>query len=164
MSDRGRAESELRHRVDHDSLTGLWNRDTLLAYVARMIDRGYRPGLVFIDLDRFKEVNDSYGHVAGDRVLAAIAERLCRGAGHDGAVARYAGDEFCIVVDDPDDLDEVAARVRVELATPVDIGAVTLVVAATLGLAVCQPGDTPDTLLDRADRAMYEGKARLPRH
>jgi len=164
VSDRRREESELRHRVDHDGLTGLWNRDTLLAYIARMIDRGYRPGLVFVDLDRFKEVNDSYGHVAGDRVLAAIAERLSTGAGHDGAVARYAGDEFCIVVDDPDDLDEVVARVRLQLATPIDIGTVTLVIAATLGTAICQVGDSPDALVDRADRAMYEGKARQPRH
>ncbi|MEZ5177196.1 MAG: sensor domain-containing diguanylate cyclase [Acidimicrobiales bacterium] len=160
VSDRRRAESELRHRVDHDGLTGVWNRDALLAYLDRMVERGYQPGLVFIDLDRFKEVNDSYGHVAGDRVLAAVADRLCRAASNDGTVGRYAGDEFCIVVDDPDDLEPVTERVRTLLADPIDAGPVHLVVAATLGTAVCRTGDSSESLVDRADRAMYEGKAR----
>ncbi len=163
VSDRGRAESELRHRVDHDGLTGVWNRDALLAYLDRMVERGYQPGLVFIDLDRFKEVNDSYGHVAGDRVLAAVADRLCRAASNDGTVGRYAGDEFCIVVDDPDDLELVAGRVRAALADPVDVGNLDLTVAATLGTAVCRAGDSSESLVDRADRAMYEGKAQRQR-
>lgn len=163
VSDRGRAESELRHRVDHDGLTGVWNREALLAYLERMLGRGYQPGLVFIDLDRFKEVNDSYGHVAGDRVLEAVADRLCRASSNDGTVGRYAGDEFCIVVDDPDDLEQVAERVRAVLADPIDVGNVDLVVDATLGLATCRSGDSPESLVDRADRAMYEGKAHRQR-
>ena len=163
VSDRRRAESELRHRVDHDSLTGVWNRDALLVYVDRMVERGYQPGLVFIDLDRFKEVNDSYGHVAGDRVLAEVADRLCRAASNDGTVGRYAGDEFCIVVDDPDDLEPVTDRIRALLADPIDVGDLDLVIAATLGTAVCRTGDSSESLVDRADRAMYEGKAQRQR-
>ena len=158
VSDRRRAESELRHRVDHDSLTQVWNRDAMLAYLTRMIGRGYRPGLVFIDLDRFKEVNDSHGHVAGDRVLVGVAERLCVATGPEGSVARYAGDEFCIVVDDPADLEGVAARVRRVLGEPFDIGGVELAVSASLGLAVGGPGDDPELLVHRADLDMYDGK------
>ncbi len=162
VSSRRRAEAELRHRVDHDTLTGVWNRDSLLSHLTRMLGRGHRPGLVFVDLDDFKQVNDRHGHIAGDRVLAAMAERLCVATGLDGAVARYAGDEFCIVVDDPDDLDEVAARVRQVLDEPFDIGAHELMVTATLGLSVGAPGDSPELLVHRADQAMYRGKADRP--
>jgi diguanylate cyclase (GGDEF)-like protein/PAS domain S-box-containing protein len=164
VSDRSRIESELRHRVDHDGLTGAWNRHSLSAYLHRMLTRGYLPGLVFIDLDHFKDINDRHGHLAGDAVIIELAVRLSDAAGHEGSVARYAGDEFCIVVDDPDDLEEVAARTRACFDAPFDVGPDALVVAGSVGAAIARSGDTPDALVHRADSDMYERKkaGRLP--
>lgn len=158
VSDRSRTESELRHRVDHDGLTGAWNRHALVAYLHRMLHRGYLPGLVFIDLDRFKEINDLHGHLAGDEVITGLAERLADAAGHEGSVARYAGDEFCIVVDDPDDLDVVAERTRRSFDEPFAIPGSTLVVTGSVGSARSRSGDSPESLVHRADQAMYQVK------
>lgn len=159
VSSRRRTESELRHRVDHDALTGLSNRDAMTSYVARMLDHGFLPALVFVDLDDFKGINDSYGHVAGDLLLSEVAARLCAAAGLEGSVARYAGDEFCLVVDDPLEVETVADRARRRLQDPFVLGGEVLAVSATLGVAVGRPGDTAATLVDRADQAMYAGKA-----
>ena len=158
VSDRSRTESELRHRVDHDGLTGSWNRHALVAYLHRMLTRGYLPGLVFIDLDRFKEINDLHGHLAGDQVIIILAERLAEAAGHEGSVARYAGDEFCIVVDDPDDLDEVAERTRRAFEAPFEVGENGLSVNGSVGTACSRSGDSPEALVHRADQAMYQIK------
>jgi diguanylate cyclase (GGDEF)-like protein/PAS domain S-box-containing protein len=158
VSDRSRTESELRHRVDHDGLTGAWNRHALVAYLHRMLNRGYLPGLVFIDLDRFKEINDRHGHLTGDDVIVALAERLADAAGHEGSVARYAGDEFCIVVDDPDDLEAVAERTRAAFEQPFQVGAHALVVTGSVGAAASRSGDSPESLVHRADQAMYGNK------
>lgn len=158
VSDRSRTESELRHRVDHDGLTGAWNRHSLVAYLHRMLTRGYLPGLVFIDVDRFKSINDRHGHLTGDAVIVELAERLRVAAGHEGSVARYAGDEFCIVVDDADDLDAVVERARAALAEPFAAGG-GLAVTASVGAALSRSGDTPETLVHRADQAMYQAKA-----
>jgi len=158
VSDRSRVESELRHRVDHDGLTGAWNRHSLVAYLHRMLTRGYLPGLVFIDLDQFKEVNDQHGHLAGDAVIIELARRLSEAAGHEGSVARYAGDEFCIVVDDPDELELVARRTQQAFDRPFDVGGDSIGVEGSVGTALSRSGDTPDTLVHRADQAMYEVK------
>lgn len=158
VSDRSRTESELRHRVDHDGLTGAWNRHALVAYLHRMLNRGYLPGLVFIDLDRFKEINDRHGHLTGDGVIIGLAERLADAAGHEGSVARYAGDEFCIVVDDPDDLDLVAERTRHAFDLPFEVQGQELAVTGSVGSARSRSGDTPESLVHRADQAMYEAK------
>lgn len=158
VSDRSRIESELRHRVDHDGLTGAWNRHSLVAYLHRMLTRGYLPALVFIDLDRFKDINDRHGHLAGDAVIIELAARLSTAAGHEGSVARYAGDEFCIVVDDPDDLDDVAERTRAAFVEPFDLGPTSILVEASVGAAAARSGDTPEALVHRADQAMYRRK------
>lgn len=158
VSDRSRTESELRHRVDHDGLTGSWNRHALVAYLHRMLNRGYLPGLVFIDLDRFKEINDRYGHLTGDGVIMDLAERLACAAGHEGSVARYAGDEFCIVVDDPDDLELVAERTRRAFDEPFDVNGHTLAVTGSIGTAGGRSGDSPESLVHRADQSMYQVK------
>ncbi|MCB1038504.1 MAG: GGDEF domain-containing protein [Acidimicrobiales bacterium] len=158
VSDRSRAESELRHRVDHDGLTGAWNRHSLVAYLHRMLTRGYLPALVFVDLDRFKDINDRHGHLAGDAVIVELGRRLADAASHEGSVARYAGDEFCIVVDDPDDVAEVAERTRAAFAEPFDVGRDALVVSGSVGVAVARSGDTPEALVHRADQDMYRVK------
>lgn len=158
VSDRSRTESELRHRVDHDGLTGAWNRHSMMAYLHRMLTRGYLPAVVFIDLDRFKQINDVHGHLAGDAVIVELAGRLREAAGHEGSVARYAGDEFCIVVDDADDLDLVSERTRELFATPFDLGKQAISVSASVGAVVARSGDTPELLVHRADQAMYQTK------
>jgi cyclic di-GMP phosphodiesterase Gmr len=158
VSDRSRTESELRHRVDHDGLTGAWNRHSLVAYLHRMLTRGYLPGLVFIDLDRFKEINDVHGHLVGDAVIVELAARLSEAAGHEGSVARYAGDEFCIVVDDPDDLEEIAERTRCTFVAPFDLGDGPITISGSVGAVRSASGDTPDVLVHRADQAMYRAK------
>ncbi|QXC59612.1 sensor domain-containing diguanylate cyclase [Aquihabitans sp. G128] len=160
VSDRRRAESELRHRVDHDGLTGLCNRDAMVARLNELFAIGRLPGLIFVDLDRFKAVNDEHGHVAGDRVLREIADRLARAAGPgDVMVARYAGDEFCVVVDDPSELDEVLARVRQAMELEFDAGPALVSVSASFGAATARSGERPEVLVHRADQAMYAHKS-----
>ena len=162
VSGRRRTEAELRHRIDHDGLTGVWNRDAMRSHLEPVISGGGRPGLVFIDLDRFKAVNDDHGHLVGDKVLVAVAHRLRFAAGVDGSVVRYAGDEFCIVVDEPTHVDALADRVRDALLEPIDIGdGRTLTASATIGTAVCEAGETSEGLVDRADQDMYRAKRRL---
>ncbi|CAN5493117.1 hypothetical protein BH10ACT1_BH10ACT1_34880 [soil metagenome] len=161
VSDRRKAEHELRFRVEHDDLTGLVNRDTLLARLDDLLDRGLVPGLVFVDLDRFKSINDEHGHVAGDRVLRTIAERLAAAVAdrRDAMVARYAGDEFCVAVEDPRHLDEVLAAVRAALVDPFQVRGEDVRVTASFGAAAARPGERSEALVHRADQEMYADKS-----
>ncbi|MGI8756443.1 MAG: diguanylate cyclase domain-containing protein [Acidimicrobiales bacterium] len=159
VSERRQRESELRHRIDHDDLTGTWTRETLVSYLTRMLAEGHRPGLLFVDVDDFKAVNDTHGHVVGDLVLVELAVRLRRSAGPDGSVARYAGDEFCIAIDDPDDLAADAERAQGALGASFAVAGRRITVSAAVGAARAQLGDSTETLVDRADRAMYAAKA-----
>ena len=127
-----------------------------------MLTRGYLPALVFVDLDRFKDINDAHGHLVGDAVIVELARRLADAASHEGSVARYAGDEFCIVVDDPDDVDLVAERTRAAFDEPFDVDRARLSVGGSVGLARARSGDTAESLVHRADQAMYEAKASDP--
>ncbi len=156
---RRQAESELRRRADHDGLTGVLNRQALFAHLRGRFTLDMLPGLVFIDLDRFKSINDGHGHLTGDRVLKEIAERLTGVIDGQGRVARYAGDEFCLAVDNPAHLEAVVDRVRAVLQAPLSLGGKNLLVTASLGWAHSTPGDGPEELLDRADQAMYSAKA-----
>lgn len=130
VSARRVAELELRHRVEHDGLTGAWNREALLGHLKRLLDQGAAPGLVFVDLDRFKAINDEHG-LAGDRVLHEIAERLADAISGHGIVARYAGDEFCLTVDDPRSLTDVLDRTRSALRQPFDAMGIDVSVSAS---------------------------------
>ena len=160
VSDRRRAESELRHRVDHDGLTGLCNRDAMVAHLDELLGHDRLPGLIFIDLDRFKVVNDEHGHVAGDQVLRQIADRLSDAAARVGAMAaRYAGDEFCLVADEPMHVADLLAWARLAMQEPFDVGGAPVSVSASFGAALARPGDRPDQLVHRADQAMYGAKA-----
>ncbi|MBV9023390.1 MAG: bifunctional diguanylate cyclase/phosphodiesterase [Streptomycetaceae bacterium] len=158
---RARAEEQLR-----DPLTGLPNRQWLLERTWSALDQaerlGERAGLVLIDLDRFRSVNDTLGHLAGDRLLLQIAERLRLALPCGAEVARLGGDEFAVLLpgcDSPTRAQRVARTLVAALGSPLNLDGLTLVLEASAGVAVF-PDHAVDTegLLRRADVAMYEAK------
>ncbi|HEX8903351.1 MAG TPA: diguanylate cyclase, partial [Longimicrobiaceae bacterium] len=169
VTERKRMEDQLLHDAFHDALTGLPNRalfhDRLrhaLDLLRRHPERGF--AVMMLDLDRFKRVNDSFGHLAGDRLIQAAAARL-RALMRDGdTVARFGGDEFALLLDDVPSADEAlrgAERIQAGLAEPFALEGHELFVAASIGIALGQAGDDgPDELLRRADTAMYRAKER----
>jgi diguanylate cyclase (GGDEF)-like protein len=158
---RARAEEQLR-----DPLTGLPNRQWLLERTWSALDHaerlGERAGLVLIDLDRFRSVNDTLGHLAGDRLLLQIAERLRLALPRGAEAARLGGDEFAVLLpgcDSPTRAQRVARTLVAALGSPLDLDGLTLVLEASAGVAVF-PDHAADAegLLRRADVAMYEAK------
>ncbi|MGY6499950.1 MAG: diguanylate cyclase domain-containing protein [Acidimicrobiales bacterium] len=153
------------HRAHHDPLTELPNRASIEEMIATLCAK--TPGradigIVFIDLDRFKSVNDTHGHQAGDEVLRVVGQRLSRVIRSEDVVGRYGGDEFVVVcpgVTDPGVVDRVAHRVQATIAeTPIVVGEHSFDVGASVGTAI-GPGETsPDAFLHAADVAMYEAK------
>ncbi|QYG94655.1 EAL domain-containing protein [Iamia sp. SCSIO 61187] len=165
--DRHAAVTELAHREMHDALTGLPNRTLLLDRLQTALDRAHRTesevGVVYVDLDHFKLVNDTYGLAQGDEVLSAVADRLRRATRPDDTIARVAADEFVVVCARPGRLDTVLAvadRLREALAEPFSPGGGDLVLTASLGLALSHPGVDAPTLLRQADAAMLRAKQR----
>lgn len=165
VGERKQLEDELVHQATHDRLTGLPNRHTLLDEVGSRLTGPLsgRFGLLYIDLDHFKPVNDVHGHDAGDRVLVTVAERLRRLVDSRGVVARLGGDEFIVVLDDvdPDAARAVGDAVLHAVRTPIVIGTALAHIDASVGIVVASPGVevTPDQLIRQADEAMYEAKA-----
>jgi diguanylate cyclase (GGDEF)-like protein/PAS domain S-box-containing protein len=167
ITDRKRLESKLIHDALHDPLTGLANRVLLRDHLERALARrGRSPGtiaLLFVDLDDFKRVNDSYGHAAGDQILVRVAERLVETVRAEDVVGRQSGDEFAVLlaqVRDPDEATTSAKRILGELRRPILLGAHSIVVGGTIGVAVAmEPGATAEDLLTQADAAMYAAKA-----
>ncbi|WP_369257149.1 diguanylate cyclase domain-containing protein [Geodermatophilus amargosae] len=162
-------EARVRRQAVTDPLTGLANRSALFAVLAARlhVETGDGCGLLFCDLDGFKEVNDRYGHAAGDRLLVAVAGRLREIAGPDDVVARLGGDEFVLVTrgTDPGALGARARRLEAVLAAPFDVvGSASgdgdeVRIGASTGTAVGSPGEDPDTVMTRADMAMYGVKS-----
>jgi diguanylate cyclase (GGDEF)-like protein len=160
-----RASRRLRHQASHDALTDLSNRVELYELGARALAGARRDGtlaaLLLIDLDRFKEVNDTMGHEQGDRLLVDVARRLRSVLRADDILARLGGDEFAVLAALPNRgaLGEVATRLHAALARPFDVGGVAIELGASIGIAL-QPdhGDDVSTLLRHADVAMYEAK------
>ncbi|HYA52223.1 MAG TPA: EAL domain-containing protein, partial [Streptosporangiaceae bacterium] len=156
------------HQAHHDELTGLPNRalllrrtDDALLGVARS---GGRAGLLLLDLDRFKEVNDTLGHPAGDALLRVVAHRLTHSVRPGDLVARLGGDEFAVLLPAAADAGvarEVAVRLRAALAEPIRLGGILFEIEASIGIAL-YPDDatTVEVLLQRADVAMYLAKER----
>jgi diguanylate cyclase (GGDEF)-like protein/PAS domain S-box-containing protein len=168
--ERRMADDQLRHRVLHDELTGLPNRtqfvDTLNRALDRAGDSGAPVGVLFLDLDHFKLINDSLGHHKGDDLLRAIAPRLRSHLRPGDAVARFGGDEFGILVEQLADEREalaIAERVNRAFDHPFQISGVEHYISGSVGIAVAQPGEPEadaDSLIRDADAAMYRAKER----
>jgi diguanylate cyclase (GGDEF)-like protein len=163
----GRLVDALRHQAAHDPLTGLANRAGFGGRMTRVIERAgdAHVGLLFVDLDGFKQVNDLHGHAAGDQLLQAVARRLLGLVRLEDTVARLGGDEFAVILTDADSAEEVsvaAARVREAIAEPFDLGdGIVVTVGASVGEARWPAdGAELDALLRHADAAMYREKSR----
>ncbi len=159
------AEDALAHQALHDGLTGLPNRALLLDRLERALEDPRRGvvAVVFMDLDRFKWVNDSVGHSAGDDLLVGVAERLSSVLRASDTLARFGGDEFVLVCDrltDERQLFEVVARLTSALEDAISVNGQEVVVTASMGLAVAEVGQhvEPEVLIRDADTAMYRAK------
>jgi len=163
-----RANNELQHQATHDALTGLPNRLLFLDRLGREIARGEREGQLFavlvVDLDRFKVINDTLGHGAGDQLLIEISHRLSNAVRGADTVARTGGDEFLVLVTglgEPADAAAAAAKIVAELDRAVSLGGTEVHPSASIGISV-YPADgvDTDTLVAHADEAMYFAKQR----
>jgi diguanylate cyclase (GGDEF)-like protein len=168
IEERLQAQQQLEHDAQHDSLTGLANRvlfnsrlELALASKQRYTDSNF--ALIFIDLDRFKQINDSLGHMAGDLFLKEVALRIgsCI-RGHD-LLARLGGDEFVVLFDNydsPNDVEEISARIISSIAKPFNIENKDMYSGASIGIAYIESGyQTADEVLRDADAAMYQAKS-----
>ncbi|MFU8764178.1 MAG: putative bifunctional diguanylate cyclase/phosphodiesterase, partial [Haliea sp.] len=162
-----RHEIELHQRANYDELTKLPNRHLLMERVSRAISAGRRHGtgvaVLFLDLDRFKVINDSLGHSVGDQLLTQVALKLVRILRESDSVCRWGGDEFVMVLEDVyriEDVETAARKVIAELAKPFFVGEHHLQVSTSIGIA-CFPQDGDDgmTLMKHADISMYQAKA-----
>ncbi|MBV8466637.1 MAG: PAS domain S-box protein [Burkholderiales bacterium] len=165
---RKETESRLHYLAHHDDLTGLLNRGSLMTHLDSAIRRvqahSARLAVLFLDLDRFKAVNDTLGHEAGDQLLMAATERLRFHVKDKDVIARLGGDEFTVMLEDiagPEVAGEVAGRIVESMAQPFVINGHEMFVTASVGVAMC-PSDGVDaqTLLKNADVAMYRAKER----
>ncbi|GAB2620816.1 hypothetical protein Aab01nite_35360 [Paractinoplanes abujensis] len=166
VTERRRLEAELTHRVFHDAMTGLANRVLFHDRLGHALARGARDGSVvgvlFIDLDDFKKVNDTLGHAAGDQLLIGVADRIAGALRADDTAARLGGDEFAALVEnvqDPGAVEETAQRILAALAEPItmDDGS-ELTAVASIGITTTPEADTADELLRQADLALYVAK------
>lgn len=162
-------ERELRRQSLHDSLTGLPNRQALRNRLARCLEArpgeaSVRSGLLYVDLDRFKTVNDSLGYAAGDQVLRAAAGRLEGAVPEEATAARLAGDEFAVLLPSLDadgaerEARQAARRAVADLESPYHLAGEEVSLGVTVGIALSEPGLTAERLLQRADLAMHHVK------
>lgn len=168
ITDRKRAEEKIHFMAHHDALSGLANRLRLMDRLSEALLRAQRNGsrvvVIFIDLDNFKDVNDSLGHKAGDKVLKTVAKRMAKCVRATDTVARFGGDEFVIVLNDaPEQLDpaHVVRKVREQISEPILADGQLLHVSCSIGVtAYPDDGTDAETLLANADAAMYSAKER----
>lgn len=160
------AREDLRFRATHDALTGIFNRGTILELLHRELARAARSksttGILMLDLDHFKQVNDNYGHLAGDVVLKEVAQRISQAVRSYDLVARYGGEEFLIVVPgcNEEQIQDCAERVRSAIASaPVMVHSSRIPVTISIGATVASRGAITETvILAAADVALYQAK------
>ena len=166
VTEQRRAQALAVHLAHHDAMTGLANRmlfmDRLRQSMARA-KRGDRMAVLYIDLDRFKPVNDRLGHAVGDAVLKRVAERLRSVVRETDTVARLGGDEFVVIqcgTASTLDVTKLARRIETAIAAPIQVEEHVVDVGASIGIAIAPDDDTdPDGLLQKADSALYRAKA-----
>ncbi len=169
ITKRKKAEEKLAFDAIHDNLTGLPNRKNLMLRLERSIERKrfspkYSFAVLFIDLDRFKTVNDTLGHYAGDELLQKITEKLCLAVRPSDMVARLGGDEFIVLADNVKHLSQVtsiAERILAELQKPIKIAGQDIYSSASIGIVLnSTEHNTPDEIVRDADLAMYRAKVK----
>jgi len=169
--DRARLVEELRFEVDskshqatHDTLTGLANRTLFLQRASQTLAESNGMAIALLDIDRFKDVNDTVGHAIGDRLLCEVSERLVRAVSGRATVARLGGDEFALVLPDVNDSEKATtmiSEINAELGKPIEMDGLTFAVTTSVGIAIGpEHGDGVPMLLQRADIAMYQAKER----
>jgi diguanylate cyclase (GGDEF)-like protein/PAS domain S-box-containing protein len=168
VTDRKWAEERLVHDALHDPLTGLPNRALFTSLLERSLGRlrrrhDHRFAVLFLDVDRFKVVNDSLGHMIGDQLLVEVSRRLSRCVRPGDTVARLGGDEFTILLEDmaePADATRIAERIKADFALPVVVGAHEIFTSASIGIALSDGHyQRPEEVLRDADTAMYRAKS-----
>jgi diguanylate cyclase (GGDEF)-like protein/PAS domain S-box-containing protein len=164
VSERRRLEEQLTHQAFHDPLTGLANRALFRDRVSHALALAQRRGtpvtVLYLDLDDFKNVNDSLGHAEGDRLLIAAAERFLACARNADTVARLGGDEFAILIEGADGSEGLPERLAAAMSHPFSLSGNQLRVTASIGVAAASLEDRADDLLRNADMAMYAAKRR----
>jgi diguanylate cyclase (GGDEF)-like protein len=167
-TDSGLARQSLCREALYDALTGLPNRRQLDARLEQFLRRATRQdhkfAVLFLDLDHFKSINDSMGHVLGDRVLRTVAQRLVECVRPGDLVTRFGGDEFIVLVGNvthPGVAVNIARRIRRVMKTPIEVDRKQFVLSASIGIALSSPcRGTPERLVQVADQAMYRAKSR----
>ncbi|MCR8915075.1 diguanylate cyclase [Marinobacter panjinensis] len=164
--ERKQMHSQLEFMANYDQLTGLPNRRLFMDRIHKALERAARDecnlAVLYLDLNNFKEVNDAYGHSAGDEVLRVMAERLAQCVRAADTVGRLGGDEFIVLLDtiaQSDDAFSVAEKVRASLSEPYELSMASLTLIPSIGIAVYpEHGKEPETLICHADGAMYRVK------
>lgn len=167
ISERKKHEQALMYSATHDALTGLPNRSACLETLAQRLDAslpvGEEVAVMFIDLDHFKEINDAFGHSAGDEVLKVVGRRLLCFSSETCYPARISGDEFVIIVlgDDEPKVRNLALQLLDSIAAPIALKGREVAIGASIGIALARGADmSPDDLINQADTAMYVSKAK----
>jgi len=160
ITDQKLVEETLAYRATHDTLTGLLNREQLHVELERIYRSSEPWALLFLDLDGFKDVNDGLGHSTGDEVLRVVAKRLTAATRPHDIVARFGGDEFCVLASgaERDVALTMAHRLREAVHGATTVAGHTLRLAVTVGVALVEAVGTPEALLRQADAAMYSAK------
>ncbi|MGO9488306.1 MAG: diguanylate cyclase [Solirubrobacteraceae bacterium] len=165
ITDSARARQELEHRATFDTLTHAYNRSSILSLLQRELERedSARTGVVYVDLDKFKPVNDTLGHAAGDELLVMVAERLKMASRDSDVIGRLGGDEFLIVLRDLPSSEkamQVADRISMTVCGTFELSGGQVELSASIGVACGEPGRiSAEELIKRADTAMYQSKS-----
>ncbi|SFV38034.1 PAS domain S-box-containing protein/diguanylate cyclase (GGDEF) domain-containing protein [Devosia crocina] len=166
VTERRKIEARISHMAHHDALTGLPNRTLLLEHLRKTLSQCERrdstAAIHYIDLDFFKDVNDTLGHPVGDRLLGQVADRLREAVRDNDVVSRLGGDEFCVLQPDLGDVGEanaLAERIIKVVSAPYEIEGHQVIIGASVGIAIAPAdGETADALLKNVDMAMYRAK------